>query len=157
MEAIDAKAFGRGRDASPAPRLALSCLPLLLTLIVSGCAPTPIVVTRDTGGNIIERIFHVEKLRHDEQEVRILGDCWSACTFYLSLEKVCVSPNARFGFHRAVAENAGQIDLGNTLIAEQYSPKLKALFHETYSRRRELTFMSGKQIHEIEGVPLCAT
>lgn len=156
MEAIDAKAVRRGRCASPGPAT-LFIMPVLLTLMVSGCAPRPIVVTQDTGGNIMERVFHVEKLRHDEQEVRILGDCWSACTFYLSLEKVCVSPNARLGFHRATAGNAGQIDLGNTLIAEQYSPRLKALFHERYSQRRKLTFMSGKELHEIDGVPLCAT
>lgn len=130
---------------------------LALALLVAGCSPRPIVVTQDRGGNVMERIFHVEKVRRAEQEVRIVGDCWSACTFYLSLDRVCVSPNARFGFHRATADNQGQVSLGNALIAEQYSPQLKALFDEIFSQRSDLTFMSGQQVHNIDGVPLCAT
>lgn len=68
-------------------------------IVLSLCFPATgqqiITITTDKGGLLADRI-------HDDWDVRIIGDCESACTLYLRLppEKLCVSPQAWLGFHR---------------------------------------------------------
>lgn len=56
-------------------------------------------VTDDPGGFIGYRMAHIKALRVSGGRVVIDGECASACTLYLSLEKACITPRARLGFH----------------------------------------------------------
>lgn len=58
-----------------------------------------IVVSHDRGGKLGQRSHQVRYLRATGQRVELRGVCLSACTMYLSLPNVCVSPSARLGFH----------------------------------------------------------
>ncbi len=60
---------------------------------------TAMVISHDMGGSIGARQRKVRKLRQKGQRVEIHGRCYSACTMYLGLRNVCVSPEAILGFH----------------------------------------------------------
>lgn len=57
------------------------------------------VISSDRGGKLGQRSEEVRYLRATGQRVELRGTCLSACTMYLSLPNVCVSPSARLGFH----------------------------------------------------------
>lgn len=59
-----------------------------------------IVVRNDEGGVLPTRIREIADLRARGQRVELRGRyCLSACTLYIGLPGVCVSPGTRFGFH----------------------------------------------------------
>lgn len=58
-----------------------------------------LIVSYDMGGSIGLRQKNVRKLRRQKRRVEIRGRCFSACTMYLGLPDVCVTPNAVLGFH----------------------------------------------------------
>ena len=61
-------------------------------------------ITNDRGGQIGRYVDRYEKLRASGQAIVIDGLCASACTIVLGTvphDKICVTPNAEFGFHAA--------------------------------------------------------
>lgn len=56
----------------------------------------PIIVTYDGGGN-----YHKYRriVRHNPG-AEIRGQCFSACTMYLSMDNVCITRKAEFWFHQ---------------------------------------------------------
>lgn len=58
----------------------------------------PVVIEHDAGGSLAQRIPLVVDYGIFRREVHILGYCASACTLYLGLPDVCVSPDATFVF-----------------------------------------------------------
>lgn len=58
-----------------------------------------LLVSYDMGGSIGLRQKKVRLLRRQKRRVEIRGRCFSACTMYLGLPDVCVTPNAVLGFH----------------------------------------------------------
>jgi hypothetical protein len=62
-------------------------------------APVPLRIIQDPGGELGVRLRHVAHLRAQGTPVRIEGNSHSACTLYLALDRVCVTPQARLGFH----------------------------------------------------------
>ncbi|WP_146036514.1 hypothetical protein [Pseudotabrizicola formosa] len=56
-------------------------------------------IHHDMGGRLDRRQDEIRKLRRSGQAVELRGKCYSACTMYLGLPNVCVSPEATFGFH----------------------------------------------------------
>lgn len=92
--------------------LAVKVSTIAAAFFLSGCihnpppaSPTrPVDVLRitapDFGGDVTARILHVRSLDAAGTRVEIdTGTCLSACTFYLSMDDVCVTPDSRFGFH----------------------------------------------------------
>lgn len=67
--------------------------------VMAGPLAAGLVVTSDMGGALEPRYAFLEDLRNRGERVEIAGECYSACTLYLGLEKVCVMPQARLGFH----------------------------------------------------------
>jgi len=70
-------------------------LRLILAALVFGQGP--LVITNDPGGFVAARVARVAAM--GDREVRIEGRCDSACTLFLAARNVCVSPDARLGFH----------------------------------------------------------
>lgn len=58
------------------------------------------IIGDDTGGALASRVLEVQALRATHTRVEIRGSyCYSACTMYLGVNDVCVSPTTVFGFH----------------------------------------------------------
>ena len=65
---------------------------------------TPVVITFDPGGSIVDFINKYEDYAKSRTPVVVKGECISACTLMLGVlnpAQVCVSPNAMFAFHSA--------------------------------------------------------
>jgi hypothetical protein len=71
-------------------------------LTLSACVQPQSVhlVENDMGGLIYDRITSINMFEADKNtRVEIKGECISACTLYITLERVCTYPNTIFGFH----------------------------------------------------------
>lgn len=83
----------------------LAGLGLCLLLLVAGgdraaAGPQTMVVRDDPGGSLEDRLRTLAGLRRQGTQVQIRGGyCMSACTMYLGLDNICISPNTVFGFH----------------------------------------------------------
>ena len=76
---------------------------------VSDLASAPVVVVDDAGGGIAERAEELQRLRASGRPVVIAGRCASACTLYLSLDRVCVTGRAVLQFHAPSDPGLSQI------------------------------------------------
>ena len=65
--------------------------------------PSIVSIADDHGGAVWEYVSRASQWRASGVRVRLSGACYSACTVYLSLgpQRLCVAPNAVFGFHQA--------------------------------------------------------
>ena len=71
--------------------------------------PAPVVtVVRDYGGIITDYSARVSAYAKRKVQVRIQGECISACTLVTSLppSRVCVGPQASLQFHKAFFPDA---------------------------------------------------
>lgn len=86
--------------------LLIQKLALGLFLLISWNAPTDAIVriAGDRGGQIGTYVDKYQGLRNSGETVIIDGMCASACTIVLGVvphNKICITPNARLGFHAA--------------------------------------------------------
>ena len=155
--------------AAAAGRPLAEVLPVLQAVATSVPAPVPLRILNDPGGEIAVRVRHVAHLAQRGVPVRIEGACHSACTLYLALETVCVTPGARLGFHgpRAVpsrmraAQAAARPDTRATslglpaaqaarwtaVMAAHYPEPLRAWFLARMAEDPEpLRVLSGRQL-----------
>lgn len=126
-----------------------------------GSAP-PLVIRGDPGGLLEERLTRIRRLQASGQRVELRsGECLSACTLYLGLSNLCVSPGVVFGFHgpssvlRGLALPPDLFEKYSRLMAAHYPPPLRRWFLRV-GRQRTLGF------HRIDGgtliglgVPAC--
>lgn len=70
-------------------------------LVPAQAAPqrAPLRITGDRGGDVALYMRLVQEARMRGQIVQITGRCLSACTLYLGAGNVCVTRQARLGFH----------------------------------------------------------
>lgn len=61
-----------------------------------------VYIYQDHGGYVVEFLTKKRYYESNGYEVEFHGPCESACTMYLGLpkDKLCVGPNAKFGFHK---------------------------------------------------------
>jgi hypothetical protein len=86
----------------------LAVLALLLLAIAPAMART-IDVYDDHGGSVAQYDARWAGLAAEGVSVRIVGPCQSACTVLLGhipRSRICVTPQARFGFHLAGLDSA---------------------------------------------------
>lgn len=120
----------------------------------------PIIVQNDRGGLLYDRINRISALRRSGQSVRINGRiCYSTCTLYLGLPKLCISPDTVFGFH-------GPSSFGHTLdpktfnetsrtISQYYPAELRKWYMETARYNiRTLRKLRGSAIIKM-GIKAC--
>jgi hypothetical protein len=93
--------------------------PLLLLLALGGPALAETIDVSDSHGGIVtEYNSRWAALASRGVNVRIVGPCQSACTVLLAhipRERICVTPNASFGFHLAKTAT------GTSLLRAAYS------------------------------------
>lgn len=66
-------------------------------------------VRYDPGGDVVERVYTIERLVASQEHIRIVGMCASSCTMFLDERlNTCAAPTARFGFHGASPDKRGR-------------------------------------------------
>jgi hypothetical protein len=109
----------------------LSCV---LLLLLTNPASAEVRITRDFGGYLEEYKAKYAQLRDKKERIVIDGICNSACTIVLGivpLERVCVTPRARLGFHLAYFDRRWTAGLrvtsvsGTAELMAFYPPPLK--------------------------------
>jgi hypothetical protein len=97
-----------------------------IVLLLAGIAPAlaeTIDVSDSHGGIVRDYNARWAELGSRGVNVRIVGPCQSACTVLLAhipRERICVMPNASFGFHLAKTAN------GTSLLIAAYSSDIMA-------------------------------
>lgn len=93
-----------------------------------------IIVERDNGGLLVERIRFLSALRQSGQRVEIRGQCISACTLYLGLPQTCISRDTVMGFHGPQSQLYGialppaDFEYWSRVMADHYPPALRRWF-----------------------------
>jgi hypothetical protein len=96
----------------PAPHrsMRITSLALLsLSILVVAPARADLHITRDHGGYVEEYKAKYKRIRDRKERVIIDGICNSACTLVFGIvpiNKICVTPNASLGFHKAYYDKA---------------------------------------------------
>jgi hypothetical protein len=107
---------------------------VVFLLVVSSSAFADLRITRDYGGYLEDYKAKYAKLRDKNERVVIDGICNSACTIVLGivpLERICVTPRARLGFHLAYFDQSWTAGLKVTSVSGSaelmgfYPPALK--------------------------------
>jgi len=85
-------------------------LPIVALLVAAGVARSETIDVDDShGGRVAEYDARWSGLAARSVNVRIVGPCQSACTVLLDhipRSRICVTPDASFGFHLAKRESA---------------------------------------------------
>lgn len=124
---------------------------ILAALLSLPVAADPLVIRNDRGGEVVERLAQIMLLQSTGQSVEIRGQCMSSCTMLLVLERVCVAPDARLGFHGPSsygrALDAVSFNEWSRVIASHYPPAVaKWYMSEARFRIRRLSFLSGREL-----------
>lgn len=117
-----------------------------------------IVIENDNGGSAQDYIDRAG--RREPLELR--GDCFSACTIYLSNPKACVHPDAILGFHAAYDENPEyaarphrkeELKWWNAHLMSVYPPKVRKWIENQGGLTSEWLILSGEELRSM--VPIC--
>lgn len=73
------------------------CAAFLAALLVLTTPSQAVTIRDDPGGDVIAYVQCARQIK----TARFDGLCASACTLYLAVRDKCVTPRARFAFHRA--------------------------------------------------------
>ncbi len=105
---------------------------LALCLIATPALANPIYTIgpeTDPGGIVIQYFAKYWDLREQRTDVRVEGECDSACTMVLGiipLDHICATPNAEFGFHSA-SINGKYAKSMTEVMWEMYPDRVKRL------------------------------
>ena len=109
------------------------------------------VVVNDLGGSVDERLIQMNSLQ--DTSVEIQGTCLSACTMFLGLPHVCVSPQATLGFHGPRTALPGiplprkEFEKYSHVMAQEYPPKLRSWFlKEARYHINDIILLSGSEV-----------
>ncbi|SEN51128.1 hypothetical protein SAMN04488003_11931 [Loktanella fryxellensis] len=124
---------------------------MLIVLLALHAAPQTaaadqvIVVSNDRGGKIGARARMLEGMRASQSRIEIRGGvCYSACTMYLGMDNLCISPATVFGFHgpsrNGRALSPAEFEHWSQIMAQYYPAGLREWFLQTarYSVSRVL-------------------
>ena len=121
---------------------------LWLVLTLPAAAMT---IYEDHGGNLGEYADRFNAAAFRGERIVVDGLCISACTLVLALRHVCVTPRARFGFHRAfIPDRRGAIDSpeGSAYLWSHYPATVRARLG---SLTRRMKYLPGSAT----GLPRC--
>lgn len=119
---------------------------LLCMFSLAGCNYT---INYDPGGEIGQRIAVIEELEIQEQEVKIRGHCYSACTMHLV--NACVYESAKLGFHGASNLDGSRNLYGTMILSTYYPDPLFDWFWENAALLYgdEMAYLTGAEVIEL--------
>jgi hypothetical protein len=108
-----------------------------------------LTIRNDHGGMIVDYVERYASLTATGEQVVIDGVCNSACTLVLGLvpgRQACITPRARFGFHKAFDLKTGRESVpGTAFLLAVYPPHVRAWIARHGGLSRSLKIMPGKQ------------
>lgn len=75
-----------------------------------------VIIRKDLGGSLSEYMIKYKGMQNRATKIAIDGECDSACTLFLGfvpLQAICVTANAKLGFHRSTRAEGTTIFLMN--------------------------------------------
>lgn len=124
--------------------------------------PAPVVVIHEDLGGSVDAFAH-RVARYDRRVVRVevRGECASACTMVLALsDRVCVGPNASFGFHQAYTPlpadryaTWNRSEAGTAVLMAHYPPAVVTWISAHGGLTGDLIWLRGAELEAI--VPAC--
>ena len=121
----------------------------------------PLVIDHDAGGVVVKYVDAVAKAIATGRQVKVRGNCWSACTLYLALvpmNKLCVYPSASFHFHAPYSIINGEKVLAKptyqTWFLSQYPNKVHMLLAAQGGLTEDWIHASGPKVLKMLA-PLC--
>jgi len=110
---------------------------------------TPIIITHDMGGSVASRYYEIEDIRASGQHVVINGQCFSACSLYLSLppEQVCATKRAVVGVHKAT------MPAGTDFLMARYPAAFRQWIESRGGLKSNMMYISGRALAKF--IPPC--
>ena len=99
----------------------------------------------------------VEKYNASGERFRIDSHCQSACTIFLSIRNVCITPNATLLFHAGGDPNSGHTSAGSTshMLAAYNSALRQYVTEQHFMDTFALHAISGAEMISRFGYPAC--
>jgi hypothetical protein len=120
----------------------------------------PLIITNDGGGRLEHYRAKLRDVERTGRRVEIRGTCNSSCTIFLSASNVCVTGNAKLGFHgpRYLGDKLmrrDRFDHWSKIMASHY-PRSIAQWYMKNGRYKihGVKVMRGKHIWA-HGIPNC--
>ena len=106
------------------------------------------------GGNFSDFLPVISQYNSSGERFPITGVCKSACTMFLSIRNVCVSPGAQFYFH--AGKRRGAVDPRQTsVMLTSYNSALQSYIREHHMMEtNEFKMLSGSTLIKL-GYPAC--
>jgi len=99
----------------------------------------------------------VQQYNASGERFRIDSHCQSACTIFLSIRNVCITPNATLLFHAGGSPKTGRMNAGSTQhMLAAYKPALRQYVTEHHFMDTfEFHAISGREMVSRFGYPAC--
>ncbi|MGH6725279.1 MAG: hypothetical protein ACREB8_01880 [Pseudolabrys sp.] len=106
------------------------------------------------GGKYADFLPVISQFNSSGERFPITGVCKSACTMFLSIRNVCVSPSARFYFH--AGKGRGTVDQHQTnVMLSTYNSALQGYIRDHHMMEtNEFQMLPGSTIIKL-GYPAC--
>jgi hypothetical protein len=118
-------------------------------------------IGEDTGGLIETYVQRFSRVRNSGERIVVDGQCLSACTLmlaYVPRERICVTPNAVFGFHSAWSYDAqgGQtLDQKATQsLWNMYPERIRQWIRANGGLHQKLIYLRGRRLAAL--YPICS-
>lgn len=111
-----------------------------LALITSRAAAETIDVSDNHGGSVAQYNQRWAGLAARGVDVRVVGPCQSACTVllgHIARNKICVTANARFGFHLA------QKDFATGMLWNAYQADIRGWINQHGGLKKDFIWMGA--------------
>jgi hypothetical protein len=118
-------------------------------------------ISDDAGGLIDTYVQRFSRIRDSGERMVVDGQCLSACTLVLAFvprERICVTPNAVFGFHSAWsydAQGGEALDQKATQsLWETYPERIRQWIRANGGLHQKLIYLRGRQLAAF--YPICS-
>jgi hypothetical protein len=115
-------------------------------------AAATVVISHDNGGRIGPYLTRYQALRQSGEYVVVDGECLSACTIVLGIipkDRLCVTPNAVFGFHAAWLPDDNAIISSREAtryLMQYYPPHIRIWITRNGGLTSNLLLLYGKEL-----------
>ena len=118
-------------------------------------------ISDDAGGLIETYVQRFSRIRSSGERMVVDGQCLSACTLVLAFvprERICVTPNAVFGFHSAWsydAQGGEALDRKATQsLWDMYPERIRQWIRANGGLHQKLIYLRGRQLAAL--YPICS-
>jgi hypothetical protein len=134
---------------------------ILIVIWLMGVSPALAErITDDAGGLINTYVQRFNRMRDSGERIVVDGRCLSACTLVLAFvprERICVTPNAVFGFHSAWSYDAQGGEALNREATQSlwnmYPERIREWIRANGGLHQKLIYLRGRQLAAL--YPVC--